>query len=599
MQKLFYPFLFLFLFPFVSFGACSASEAPLFNIPEETLSAVQSQPDGDRYFCWEIAYLVQSGQTSLPWQDYRRALTSHVDQLFPGHGKSPSELRAYGTPYDFEKLLILKQQYAIDSNDIEDIWAQTTPKVLEFYPFVYHHATSTIANQNTLSFAQSTCFSASDYATLAAPFPTLSKPMMWNSATGKFLNIFGTPLATIDDTISETKSILLIGSHRTEIPWDSETCRTLSVENTWAKSFTDIAHVLFFALFDNAGAFLNRTFEDFAALGRALLGIFLTFWIVFRIFINIWSLKDPIKPQDFFRDFWKLIVFASLYLIVLVGFTPRELVDTLLVPVLDVGAYYGRLVFESAFGNPLPPPDPTSFLGHVGTDSVIYGLVSPLYAFVSAFNETSLLPFSIAEGLISYGWNSFSLSTIFVGLGIFFVFGWAWVKLFVILLECILDLVLVLMLYPFLALAYVFPQTRHIGQHGINLVKTVATTLIFYPLLIVFNARMMMAFLTRSDPQTNQTVDMLLKAGDIEGLVRAFDLSFSMAVEGIFVGLMMVYVIKNGAGMIKEFSNSVNLQNKNEIDSAIKEYQGNWKKLKGWWNKDVMPKKGSDKGGDS
>ncbi|MBN1783590.1 MAG: hypothetical protein JW812_01340, partial [Alphaproteobacteria bacterium] len=316
MIKKLYAFLFLFLFPFIAFGQCSATEAPLFNIPDTTLTTVQIQPEGNRYFCWEIAYLMQSNQTDLSFSDYQTFLQNHVDSMLPGHGKSLSALRGYGTPYDFEKLVILKEQYDITSDDPDEILAEATPKVLSFYPFIYHTSTGTIANQNTLSFSQASCFSAANYATLAAPFPMLSKPLMWNSATGKFLNIFGTPLATIDDTISESKSVLIIGAHRTEIPWDSKTCRILSVENTWAKSFTDIAHVLFFALFENAGAFLDRTFDDFAAIGRGLLGIFLTFWIVMYIFNNFWSMKEGISAKDFFSDFWKLIVFASLYLIV-------------------------------------------------------------------------------------------------------------------------------------------------------------------------------------------------------------------------------------------------------------------------------------------
>ncbi len=570
-------FLFLLFSPMIAFSQCQLSDSKFYGINETALLDIQSKQNGNNFYCWEIDYLIKTNQSSMPFSNYKNLLKSEVNLLFPNNSKNVSNLRKYGSIFDFEKLDLLKKQYNIDSDNIDKIIEEASPKVLKFYPFISMN--QKIINQNAIEPSKKICLSESDFSKLTSPFSKLSQVRMWNSSTGNFLNIFGTKLANINKIINEKSAEIRIGFEKGTISWNSKNCRVLAVENTWAKGFTDISQVLFFALFENAGAFLDRAFDDLASLGQGLLGILLTLWIVIYILKRFWEVdKGGFSGKDFVSDIWKLMIFASLYLIILIGFSPKELVDTFIVPILDIGAYYGRIVFEASFGHGLPTPDASFFIDKIGSDTTISGLVAPLYAFVSAFNETSLLPFSIAEMLITYGWEHVLLPQIIIGLGVLILFGLVWIKIFIILLECVLDLIIVMMLYPLLALAYVFPLTRPHAKIGIEMIMTVGTTLIFYPILIVFNSRLMMAFLTRSDPNTNQTVESLLKSGDKEGLVRAFDLSFSMVIEGFFIGVLMLYVIKIADELIKEFGRVK--EKSAEVEGAVKDYQKHWKNVK-------------------
>ncbi|MHA1540910.1 MAG: hypothetical protein ACTSXL_04595 [Alphaproteobacteria bacterium] len=561
-------FLFFLLFSISSFASCPPSDAEFYGIDNTILTEIISK-NGDKFNCWEIKYLIGKNKTDLSFSAYKNLLKIGAKTVFSS--LSVAKIRSLGNADDFEKLSILRTQHSISSNDPETIIDEATSKIQKFYHYVA--VGNKIENTNAKNQSEKNCMS--NLSAISYPFSTLSKITMWNPSNGAFLNIFGTQLGKITEVIDDKKAKVKFGNKEMEIAWNSKNCRVQSSEFTWAKKLTDISEVLFIALFENAGNFLDRAFEDLANLGRNLLGVLLTLWIVIYILKNLWKMEEGFSAKKFISDFWKLMVFASLYLIVLIGFTPKELVDSLLVPVLDIGAYYGRIVFEASFNQDLASVTPPSFT----TSNTISGLIEPMYSFISAFNEVLLKPFTIAEMLISYGWDNIQLTPLIIGLAILGLFAWVWIKIFLILLECVLDLIVVLMLYPVLALGYVFPLTRPYAQKGIDMIKTVALTLIFYPILIVFNSRMMMAFLTRGDPNTQDTVDNLLQNNNSEGVVKAFDLSFSMVVEGFFIGVVMIYVIKQAQTLIGDFATTVKTD-KNTVNDAFKDYKKQGQKLK-------------------
>ncbi len=564
-------FFFFILISISSFASCPQSDAEFYGIDNAKLTEIISKKGGKRFNCWEIKYLIDNNKGDLSFLAYKTLLEAVVKTTFSS--LSISKIRSLGNADDFEKLILLKTQHSIVSNNPETIIKEAAPKVQKFY---YYNATKDngIENTNTANQNNKNCISSAELQKISSPFSTLSKITMWKPNNRTFLNIFGTQLGKITEVISDTKAKVKFGNKEMEIAWNSKNCKGQTDEFSWAKKITDTGDVLFFALFDNAGRFLDNSFEKLASLGRNLLGILLTLWLVIYILKNIWKMEEGFSAKKFISDFWKLMVFASLYLIVLIGSSPKELVDTFLVPILNIGVYYGRIVFEASFGQELTIATTPAFTA-TGT---IKGLIEPIYSFISAFNEVFSMPFTIAEMLISHGWDNSEFTPTIIGVGILGLFAWIWIKVFLILFECVLDLVVVMMLYPILALGYVFPLTRKYSQKGIKMVKTVALTLIFYPILIVFNSKMMMVFLTRGDPNTQETVQNLLENNNSEGIVRAFDLSFSMVIEGFFVGAIIIYVMKNAQTLIGDFSKDVKKE-ENVLNNTFKEYKEQKNKL--------------------
>ncbi|MBN2676129.1 MAG: hypothetical protein JXR30_02645 [Alphaproteobacteria bacterium] len=576
MRKLFLLF-FALLIPFVAKASCPEKHLALYGIEKTDYDLIREQESGSSYFCWEIAYLIQSNQKSMRFKDYKKHLENEVNLVLPGYSHDLSKLRSLGTPYDFQKLAILKREYKITENDFDAVLQEGGKKILKFYPISYNDSYGTLVKQNTVSISPQMCLSSSDYNTLSSAYPKLSRPLIWEPGSGQLSNIFGTSLAEISD-IKDGKATFSVGDKKTSLKWNA-TCGRVDFQNDWTEEFNSITTVLTMSMFQYVNEFVMRTFDEFADLGKNLVWLFITLWILFYVFKNLWSMKEIMSLSTFLSDFWKTMAFASLYVIVLVGWTPKELVDTFLLPVLELGTFYGKMLFEAVFGYALPTADSSEILAQLGGSSnFVSGLVPPVFDFLNAFTQTIITPILIGESLISYGFSVVSVSTIFIGLGMFILFAWVWYKLFMILFIALLDLMIVMMLFPLLSFALVFPATREKAKSTlINKTVQIASTFAFLPFILVFNSRLTVAFLAQSDPETGNQVSKLLEMGDLDAVARAFDLSFSMVFESFFIGLLIIHITSKAKELLKTFGT---VGTANEFKPVYDKYNKTWEQTK-------------------
>ena len=273
------------------------------------------------------------------------------------------------------------------------------------------------------------------------------------------------------------------------------------------------------------------------------------------------------------------MVFASLYIVVLSAWTPKELIDVFLAPITDLASVYGKMLFEASFGYEIPYVDTTEIISKIGgSTNPLSSIIPGIYNFLNSFNQVIMTPFALGKELINYGFSTLSIPTLLIGMGIFGIFAFIWYKIFMILTEVVLGLIMILMLFPFVAFGLVFPISRSTSINVLKQIWEIGITLAILPIILVFNSRMMMAFLSKSDPQTGQTASLLLESGDIESLVRFFDLKSSMVFEAFFIGLLIIYITNNMQEYIKKFA-KVNLGDSG-LKESIDDYHKKWTDFK-------------------
>jgi len=570
---------------------CTNMQLKIFGIDVEKYNeAVEQAPSLEDFKCYEIKYLLNAGRINATESDYENELDQVHQTYFPNENIRISKLRELGTPADIMALgqaAVKLKDYKTTATTIKK--TQEAIKNLAMFEHNIVFKEGTLYNRESIN--PSPCMPKDVYKQLNADFPEIQKVGFFDSSKRELLDSALRSIGTIKkemDTVSGNTypAIITINEMKYRINWH-KSCEVEEVGEANANMAGTISKKIATVFFTQMSKGITATYRTFSDIGLYLLGLFLGLWLVMYVakgYVNL-ELESDFTVPKLIDDFVKLLMFILIYTTFLIGDSPQLFISTFINPVLEIGATIGQTILTVVGGEPMkivPTNNPESLFS--GTEQYIIYLIEEIQR--------------VSFDMIYAGWVLMmsGFKTFFAGFILVILFGWVTLKYLYIIVEVFFKLFMVLLLMPFLGLAWVFPNTRGYAKKGIDYVFEATYTCAYLPLLIVFQSFLMSNFLSGGSDEKMQTLRQGIEARDAAMIQNGLFFESFTFWEAIVIGGMMIYMMETMQDKIKEFTQaSWNTELANRVEERLKKAKSDIQKSEAYKKAEKGVNEGVDK----